>query len=84
VEIFLLFRISLGWYYIKERLFNPVVEYEESGWYDGQFWVKPIKILKQDRLLCLYKVLPVLKRLEKTIIYLLLAIIVIFLLIIII
>jgi len=67
--IFLLGRIYLGWSYVEERLFNPTVEYEESGWYDGQIWVKPVKVLKQDRLICSYKVFPILKRLEKTIVY---------------
>ena len=68
-EIFLLLRIYLGWSYIQERLNKPFVEYEESGWYDGQIWIKPIKILKQDRLICYYKVLPILNRLKKTIVY---------------
>ena len=77
--IFLLGRVYLGWSYIEERLFNPTIEYEESGWYDGQTWVKPIKILKQDRLICSYKVFPILKRLEKTIVYFILVSILIFL-----
>jgi len=68
--VFLFTRIHLGWSYIEKRLLNPTVEYEESGWYDGQVWVKPIKILKQDRLICSYKVYPVLKRLKKIIVYL--------------
>jgi hypothetical protein len=69
-QIFLLLRLYIGWYYIKERLSKASIEYEESGWYDGQIWVKPKKILKQDRLICYYKVFPILNRLEKTIIYL--------------
>lgn len=28
-------RLSLGWYYIRSRLLNPRIFYEESGWYDG-------------------------------------------------
>ena len=77
--IFLLGRVYLGWSYVEERLFNPTIEYEESGWYDGQIWVKPVRILKQDRLICSYKVFPVLKRLEKTIVYFILTSILIFL-----
>ncbi|PKA49780.1 Uncharacterized protein ycf36 [Apostasia shenzhenica] len=46
-------RIYLGWSYVGDRLLSAVVPYEESGWYDGQMWVKPpevkpvIKLLKQ-------------------------------------
>jgi hypothetical protein len=68
-EIFLLLRIYWGWSYVANRLNNPIVEYEESGWYDGQLWVKPIKILKQDRLIFYYKVVPILNRLKKSIVY---------------
>ncbi|KDO78998.1 hypothetical protein CISIN_1g021630mg [Citrus sinensis] len=46
-------RIYLGWSYVGDRLLSAVIPYEESGWYDGQMWVKPpevkpvIKMLKQ-------------------------------------
>ncbi|XP_034219250.1 protein CONSERVED IN THE GREEN LINEAGE AND DIATOMS 27, chloroplastic-like isoform X2 [Prunus dulcis] len=46
-------RIYLGWSYVGDRLLSAVIPYEESGWYDGQMWVKPpevkpvIKLLKQ-------------------------------------
>lgn len=69
IEIFIIIRIYLGWLYIQKRLNKPIIEYEESGWYDGQIWIKPIKILKQDRLICYYKVLPIINRVQKTIVY---------------
>jgi hypothetical protein len=81
LEILFLLRIYLGWLYIKERLEKSIIEYEESGWFDGQIWVKPIKILKQDRLISYYKVVPVLIRLKKNIIYFIVISILIFLLI---
>ncbi|XP_059293523.1 protein CONSERVED IN THE GREEN LINEAGE AND DIATOMS 27, chloroplastic isoform X2 [Lycium ferocissimum] len=46
-------RIYLGWSYVGDRLLSAVIPYEETGWYDGQMWVKPpevkpvIKMLKQ-------------------------------------
>jgi hypothetical protein len=43
---------------------NASVNYEESGWYDGQTWIKTNEILIQDRLVGSYEVLPVLKRLK--------------------
>ena len=69
INFFLITRIFLGWLHIEERLNNAFVKYEESGWYDCQIWIKPIKILKQDRLIYYYKVLPILNRLKKTILY---------------
>jgi hypothetical protein len=79
-NILFLVKIYSGWSYIGKRLFNPIVNYEESGWYDNQVWLKSVKILKQDRLIYSYKVSPILKRLEKSIIYLFIVSIFIFLL----
>jgi len=50
VTIFCL-RSYLGWQYIYSRLMEATVPYEESGWYDGQVWIKPPEILLQDRLI---------------------------------
>ncbi|AQK88058.1 hypothetical protein ZEAMMB73_Zm00001d038853 [Zea mays] len=33
-------RMYLGWAYVGNRLLSATVEYEETGWYDGQ--VKPV------------------------------------------
>ncbi|CAI5958727.1 unnamed protein product [Closterium sp. NIES-65] len=49
-------RLYLGWSYIGNRLFSATVEYEETGWYDGQVWVKTPELLARDRLLASYKV----------------------------
>jgi hypothetical protein len=38
-----LVRIYLAWSYVGNRLLSAVVEYEETGWYDGQLFVKPPK-----------------------------------------
>ncbi|KAK4488421.1 hypothetical protein RD792_004184 [Penstemon davidsonii] len=59
-------RIYLGWSYVGDRLLSAVIPYEESGWYDGQMWVKPPEILARDRLLGSYKVKPVIKLLKQT------------------
>ncbi|GLT68814.1 hypothetical protein SLA2020_410130 [Shorea laevis] len=55
----ILLRIYLGWSYVGDRLLSAVVPYEESGWHDGQMWVKPPEVLARDRLLGSYKVKPV-------------------------
>ncbi len=49
-------RIYLGWAYVGDRLLSAAVEYEETGWYDGQVFVKPPEVLARDRLLGSYEV----------------------------
>ncbi len=62
--IILLLRLYLAWKYIYTRLLKSTLNYEESGWYDGQTWIKPPEILIQDRLAGVYEVSPILKKLE--------------------
>lgn len=61
-------RIYLGWSYVGDRLLSAVVPYEETGWYDGQMWVKPPEVLARDRLLGSYKVKPVVNLLKQTLV----------------
>lgn len=61
-----LLRLYLGWSYICQRLLSATVSYEESGWYDGQIWVKSSEVLIQDRLIGIYQVRPILNRLKQT------------------
>jgi Conserved in the green lineage and diatoms 27 len=39
---------------------------QETGWYDGERFVKPPEVLARDRLLGTYEVSPVIRRLRKT------------------
>ena len=57
-------RLYLAWLYIYDRLMNASVTYEESGWYDGQTWIKTNEVLIQDRLIGVYEVLPILEKLQ--------------------
>lgn len=50
--------------YIYDRLMLSVVTYEESGWYDGQTWVKSKEILLQDRLIGTYELNPKIERIK--------------------
>lgn len=59
-------RIYLGWSYIYTRLMQATVAYEESGWYDGQIWVKTPETLIQDKLTGQYEVKPILSKLKQT------------------
>ncbi|XGV95967.1 MAG: CGLD27 family protein [Leptolyngbya sp. BL-A-14] len=64
--LLVLIRLYLGWTYIRSRLSNATIFYEESGWYDGQLWEKPPEMLVQDRLVVTYQIQPILKRLTQT------------------
>ncbi len=67
LPLFSVIRLYLGWTYIYTRLFSTKVFYEESGWYDGQAWEKNPQMLDQDRLVALYEVQPILRRMQVTI-----------------
>ena len=47
---------------------EATVSYEESGWYDGQVWIKPPEILLQDRLVGTYEIYPGIMRLQLTLV----------------
>mmetsp|Transcript_24157 Transcript_24157/g.38863 ORF Transcript_24157/g.38863 Transcript_24157/m.38863 type:complete len:359 (-) Transcript_24157:318-1394(-) len=55
-----------NWSYVRTRLLSATVEYEETGWYDGQVYVKDPEMLARDRLLGTYTVRPIVERLRKT------------------
>jgi hypothetical protein len=65
LPILLLVRQWLGWTYVHRRLISERVEYEESGWYDGQVWEKPLAWRQQDLLVAQHQVQPVLRRLQQ-------------------
>nr|YP_009392075.1 hypothetical protein [Periphykon beckeri]ARW60423.1 hypothetical protein [Periphykon beckeri] len=64
VTLLLLIRLYLGWSYVTKRLMSATVFYEESGWYDGQIWIKTPDYLIQDRLIGVYQVTPFVIRLK--------------------
>ncbi|XP_027182762.1 uncharacterized protein ycf36 [Coffea eugenioides] len=68
VMTLLVVRMYLGWAYVGNRLLSATVEYEETGWYDGQMWVKTAEVLARDRLLGSFSVKPVLSRLKNTLV----------------
>nr|YP_010903492.1 hypothetical protein REP88_pgp083 [Hypnea cryptica]WCH55945.1 hypothetical protein [Hypnea cryptica] len=64
IFILLFTRLYLGWSYIVKRLLSATVFYEESGWYDGQIWIKTADILTKDRLIGLYQINPYITRIK--------------------
>ena len=65
--LLLLSRQWLSWLYIYKRLNSENIEYEESGWYDGQVWEKPIDWRAKDLLIAQHQIKPILNHLEKII-----------------
>ena len=56
-------RLYLGWNHVFKRLNSESVEYEESGWYDGQVWLKPLFLKERESLIASNEVKPILKNL---------------------
>jgi hypothetical protein len=65
LPLLMLVRQWLGWTNLQRRLMATSVEYEESGWYDGQVWEKPLAWRQQDLLVASHEVQPVLQRLQR-------------------
>tara|TARA_Y100000589_G_C27082913_1_gene600443 strand:+ start:378 stop:872 length:495 start_codon:yes stop_codon:yes gene_type:complete len=59
-------RLYLGWIHIYKRLSADIVEYEESGWYDGQIWNKPSELIEKERLIANLEVKPILINLKQS------------------
>ena len=63
VPLLISIRLYLGWNHIFKRLNSEKVEYEESGWYDGQVWLKPLVLKEKESLIASLEVKPILKNL---------------------
>jgi hypothetical protein len=62
--IMVLVRLYSGWGYVGSRLQSKNIEYEETGWYDGNFEPKSEAELNRDRFLFQSNVKPVVDRLK--------------------
>ena len=65
VPLLITIRLLLGWIHIYKRLTSEIIEYEESGWYDGQIWTKPIELKEKESLIASIEVKPILKNLTQ-------------------
>ena len=63
IPLLISIRLYLGWNHIFKRLTSERVEYEESGWYDGQVWEKPLFLKEKESLIASIEVKPILKNL---------------------
>ena len=67
IPLLITIRLLLGWSHIYKRLTSEVIEYEESGWYDGQIWIKPVELKQKESLIASIEVKPILKNLTQVI-----------------
>ncbi len=68
LPMLLLARQFMGWSYILKRLISENVEYEKTGWYDGDIWEKPISWRQRDLLIAHYEVRPAINNLSRSIV----------------
>jgi len=63
IPLLISIRLYLGWNHIFKRLTSEKIEYEESGWYDGQIWLKPLNLKEKESLIATIEVKPILRNL---------------------
>ena len=63
IPFLIIIRLYLGWKHVFKRLTSERVEYEESGWYDGQVWIKPLVLREKESLIATLEVKPILNNL---------------------
>ena len=63
IPLLISIRLYLGWNHVYKRLTSERVEYEESGWYDGQIWLKAVVLKEKESLIASIEVKPILKNL---------------------
>ena len=63
IPLLIIIRLYLGWKHVFKRLTSERVEYEESGWYDGQVWIKPLVLREKESLIATVEVKPILNNL---------------------
>ena len=63
IPLLISIRLYLGWKHIFNRLISEKIEYEETGWYDGQIWEKPLVLKEKESLIASIEVKPILKNL---------------------
>ena len=63
IPLLITIKLYLGWNHVFKRLMSERIEYEESGWYDGQVWIKPLVLKEKESLIASVEVKPILKNL---------------------
>ena len=69
--IFFFLIILSRWVQIDYRFSQARLFYEEASWYDGQYWEKPLELIKNEKLISSQKIRPIIRRIQNSIIQLL-------------
>jgi hypothetical protein len=64
---FFLFLNLVNWVELNKRLKTPQLLYEEGSWYDGKIWKKPFSLMKNEKLISVQKIEPIIQRLKNSI-----------------
>jgi hypothetical protein len=51
IQLFISFFLLPRWNDGIKILKKPLINYEETSWYDGEIWEKPLSLIKNDQLL---------------------------------
>jgi hypothetical protein len=64
----LFFLLNLvNWLELNKRFRNPELSYEEGSWYDGKIWKKPFSLMKNEKLISVQKIEPIIQQLKSNI-----------------
>ena len=63
IPLLIAIKLYIGWNHVFKRLTSEKVEYEESGWYDGKVWIKPLVLKEKESLIASIEVKPILNNL---------------------
>ncbi len=64
--LIVLLRLDLGWLYVRQRLHQSQILYEETGWYDTAMYRKTAAEITRHRLIVQHEIGPILQRLHRT------------------
>jgi hypothetical protein len=59
---FIVFVNLLRWIEVNKKFLNPRLFYEEGSWYDGETWEKPFLLIKNDKLISVQNIQPIIQK----------------------
>jgi hypothetical protein len=57
----------VNWIELNKRFKSPQLSYEEGSWYDGKIWKKPFSLMRNEKLISIQKIEPIIQRLKDNI-----------------
>jgi hypothetical protein len=59
---FIVFVNLLRWIEVNKKFLNSRLFYEEGSWYDGETWEKPFLLIKNDKLISVQNIQPIIQK----------------------